>query len=669
MKDRNKLKDYFNFEKQDKSLKIEELHNFSPYQLNLANTTPHKFKNNHIKMNGFQEENHTKTIDINEELNMKNQNDNYFKVKEKIKSELEEINIKINKNINQLDTLKNSLKKLKSVKNQKRSEIVELLSNRESIDEIYKNYIEYIKNQNNINKKKKNRNKKEIKNPFENQDEDSFEILIEEIKQIDLFKFIDQCLNLLEELFQNPKRQLKLELKEIINKSFYIFNNEANISNFIDTYSLVSNFFLRISLFLSNKSQGKYSETIINLFLRCLVKINSINAKNDELINYLNGEYKREKMKLKEEINNIMIDNEMLNINKIIVEKKLRELDKKNNINKENEKQNNFMKFGYFKNEEKKINSNKRNLFKEKLRNKDKKIYQEDFEEKNGFSELYNFTESDKLDKEEKYSFNENAKYKKYISNTEKKINYNFEVEKRYSFKIINQQNEEQKDFKRFNTINFNDNNRIKNNYEYNSPKVKSKKNIDYGIIRQIDNIQNEERLNGTIPNENKRNKENKTALNLRYNNKILTFNDIKKNMKFDLAKKIKYLDKVNKNFMNGFSKTSVKNKKNKLIYEKESKMKRIFTTEKKEKNVKYNFFDIIQETKNLSNSIGSVSSRAKTKFYDINQVHNNNNLLLRSTKEKKIKGKYDIYKLGIKKYDNIVKSDRNNNKKISIFN
>ena len=405
MKDRNKLKDYFNFEKPDKSLNIEQLHNFSPYQLNLANTTPNKFKNNHIKMNGYKEENHIKTIDIIEELNMKNKNDNYFEVKEKIKSELEEINVKINKNINKLDTLKNSLKKLKSVKNQKRSEIVELLSNRESIDEIYKNYIEYIKNQNNINKKTKNRNKKQIKNPFENQDEDSFEILIEEIKQIDLFKFIDQCLNLLEELFQNPKRQLKLELKEIINKSFYIFNNEANISNFIDTYSLVSNFFLRISLFLSNKSQGKYSETIINLFLRCLVKINSINAKNDELINYLNGEYKREKMKLKEEINNIMIDNEMLNINKIIIEKKLRELDKKNNTNKENKKQNDFIKFGYLNNEEKKNNSNRRNLFKEKLRNKDKKIYQEDFEEKNGLSELYNFTESDKLDKEEKYNF------------------------------------------------------------------------------------------------------------------------------------------------------------------------------------------------------------------------------------------------------------------------
>ena len=113
------------------------------------------------------------------------------------------------------------------------------------MDEIYKNYIEYFKSKNRSNKKNKNRAKKEIKNPFENQDEDAFEILVDEIKHIDLIKFIEQSFNLIEEIFDKPTKQLKLDLKEIINKSFTIFNNEINISNFIDSYSVVSNFFFK----------------------------------------------------------------------------------------------------------------------------------------------------------------------------------------------------------------------------------------------------------------------------------------------------------------------------------------------------------------------------------------------------------------------------------------
>ena len=256
-------------------------------------------------MNTYNKENPAKIYYIIEKLNNENENSK-INSKEEIKYKLEEIETKINKNVLLLDNLKKSLNELKSEKNKKKSEIVNFLSNRESVDEIYKNYIEYFKNKNRSNKKNKNKNKKEIKNPFENQDEDAFEILVEEIKQIDLIKFIEQSFNLLEEIFEKPTKQLKLDLKDVINKSYTIFNNEINISNFIDSYSVVSNFFLRISIFLSNQSYGKYSETNINLFLRCLLKINSINVKNEELISYMNTKYKTEKNKLKEDINQLI---------------------------------------------------------------------------------------------------------------------------------------------------------------------------------------------------------------------------------------------------------------------------------------------------------------------------------------------------------------------------
>ena len=76
-----------------------------------------------------------------------------------------------------------------------------------------------MKSRNRLNKKNKISHKKQIKNPFENQDEDAFEILISEIKQIDLLRFLEQSMNLVEEIFENPTKELKLELRDVINKS------------------------------------------------------------------------------------------------------------------------------------------------------------------------------------------------------------------------------------------------------------------------------------------------------------------------------------------------------------------------------------------------------------------------------------------------------------------
>ena len=669
MKEINNFKDYFNFENLNKPKNPKNSYNIASFSLEPQNFTPTKFNESSTKRNQNPEKKFY--ANINKKKNIKRSPKRTFiSEAEKIKSQLDEINNKIITNFNTIQMLKTEFNKLKIEKNKKKTEIVNLLSNRESVDEIYKNYIEYLKSKIHSNKKNKKKNRKEIKNPFENQDEDTFEILIDEIKQIDITKFLEQSLNLLEDIFENPKKQLKLQLKEIVNKSFSIFNNEISLSNFIDTYSVVSNFFLRISIFLSNQSFGKYSETMINLLLRCLLKINSINVKNEELINYMNGQYKNDKNKLKEEINKLVLDNENLKNDKSVLEKKLMDLNFIN-INKEiyEVKNSNSKNVINLVNKGRDNLNNKKRIFKEKLKDKAKKVYQEDLDCKNSVDEYYYFTENNKSEKVKNYDLNQFMKLNEFITSTEKKKSDNFEIEQRTSFKINESHNDEHKYFKKYNTINFNEKNEISStqNFQYTSPQINKKKQFYYRP--NIDMNTSEYGLSRILSNEKKKSKEKKKILNFKYNkNKIITYNDIKKNMKFDLAKKIKYLDKVNKNGMIALSKTSTQNKKNKLIYDKEPKVKRLFTAEKtKEKVAKYNFFDIIQETNKLRNSSDEIGYKAKNRLFDIYNI-GNNNPLLRSTKERKINGKYDIsrniYNINNKKFENLIKSDFINKRK-----
>ena len=138
-------------------------------------------------------------------------------------------------------------------------------------------------------------------------------------------------------------------------------------------------------------------------------------------------------------------------------------------------------------------------------------------------------------------------KYNELLSSKEKKNINNFEIEQRYSFKISDKQNESSNSSNKFNNFNLNDKYIISTNknFEYTSPEVKNKQQSYYRNIQANNNNINqnisEYSLSKIISNEKKKNGENKKRLNFKYNNnKIITYNDIKKNMKFDLAKKIK---------------------------------------------------------------------------------------------------------------------------------
>ena len=652
------------------------------------------------------------------------------------------INNEIMENIKSIEKLKNSLAKLKSEKNDKKSEVVNFLSNKESLDEIYNNYMDYLKNKKRENKGKNKKYKNSKPNPFENQDEDTFEILISEIKEIDVNKFIEQTFNFVEEIFDNPSQQMKLSLKDIIDKSFSQFNKEISSSQFLDTYSIVSNFFLRISIFLSNESNGKYSETIINLFLRCLLKMNSINVKNEGLINYMNTKYKEEKEKLKEEIYLLNQKNEILNKNKIIIQNQIKDIEGQIHIEKNDdfnyinnfdlEENNDFLQKDLYESN-KKINinngisqpKNKRNEIKEKFKliNKFQKVYKEDIIENNlncndvsvNYDKSIIIKESNKAINENDIrnynkilyeNFNKINSNSKYISNkcinepknknifnlNNKSSNNNHsnkifnsvmkkeeEYEKKY-IPIPTMKKIENTNIKKYNTINYHELSKINNfssQKEYISPEFDNKKishfkekekekeksikeksnkkkpepkekenNFNQKLIQRI---YYNKKIKGVIPQKKK--------LNYHYissninNNNIISLNEINKNMKFDLVKKINYLEKVNTNFN-----LQLKNipHNNKIFDEQNLRL----LTEKKEKNFKYNFFDIFQEANNKKrNNSGDNNHK------NANNLNNSKhkNILLRSTNEKTRKTTHKIY-------DYIIKTDYINNKTKSFY-
>ncbi len=554
---------------------------------------------------------------------------------------------------------------------------------------------------------------------------------------------------------------MKISLKEIINKSFSLFNNEISSSLFIDTYSVVSNFFLRISIFLSNQSNGKYSETIINLFLRCLIRMNSINVKNEKLINYMNTKYKEDKNKIRQEIYTLNKKNEILIKTKIVLDNKIKELE--NRIKIDNN-ESHFSPFKIIKNinnykvskigiNEKNANNNlvynekdpknqkitkdnykiensysKKSEIREIFKNKFQKIYKEDIVEiKNHHDKIFNennlninykeninnITINKESKNNEKYTLgccdksyetfikninninineinlNDNNPLKSYVNiNEAKKINNMIEANKeiinkdlmnriKYNSNINRKEKINNKEIrkiegnniniKKYNTINYHDfssnditkreyispqvNNKIQSYYKDNILNEKNMKNIKANQ-KIFDRLCNNKIIKGV-------NKEQKKKLNFYYytkkiNNNIISYNDINKNMKCDLAKKIKYLDRINKSNSNTNSntkKSNIKNNNDKIICEQNDRYKRLLT-EKKEKNFKYNFFDIIQETNKKRNNSG------ESKFKNFNNLSNNNNYISRLKMKNGSKINNNINIKGDKNYEHLVKSD-----------
>ena len=235
----------------------------------------------------------------------------------KAMDDIKNINERIKNNKVKIEECKKKLAELKEEKKKRQGDIMNLLSNKESIEEIYKNQIYSLTNTNYNNNTGANGNNNynentaslandinnlnnlmndnsaihlnsnhnlTIDNEISNTDEDNFKIAFKEIKESEQPKYVEQVINMFEDIFKKKDENINESISDIINNSYELFINNDNNNNTLDNdvnnnEISVTNFFSKMSLFIANQSLGKFSEIKINLLLRYLLKINYINTK------------------------------------------------------------------------------------------------------------------------------------------------------------------------------------------------------------------------------------------------------------------------------------------------------------------------------------------------------------------------------------------------------
>ena len=263
---------------------------------------------------------------------------------EKILDNISNMNKKIEENSKEIEDLNTGLKKLKETKKKNQTDIVNYLSYKESLEEIYTNKLDYL-----INIKNQNQNKSKIEDNEININLDSFksktndnsshffnigeenemEITIEEIKKSDKKKFTEQVINLAEKILQKKYEDEHIcKIKSKIKIAYNIIFSEISPNSPVNYESIISHFFSRIGLYISNLSLGLYSETNINKFLRYLIKINYINIEIANILKFLNKKYKERKIDMRNKLNNLKEKNQNLIDNKQISEKNIDKYEK-----------------------------------------------------------------------------------------------------------------------------------------------------------------------------------------------------------------------------------------------------------------------------------------------------------------------------------------------------
>ena len=254
----------------------------------------------------------------------------------KLVSEIAYIDNKYNQNNNMIEKLEKILSNLKEEKREKNIILIDLLSNKESLEEIYKIKLSSLMNNTQLFAKKNingkiQENIDDTNNPFSTikiLEDDNIEIRLDDIKLSDKKKFIEQVINFMEDLLKKKEIETRNRLTQKINIGYQRFFSEIKSSAVIEPKKIISNFFSKISIFISNQNKGKYPEPLINSFLREILKINIINEKISETLKFLNKKYKEKKKETKEKIGNLINRNENLKT------KRLTYVNKKNEYKK-----------------------------------------------------------------------------------------------------------------------------------------------------------------------------------------------------------------------------------------------------------------------------------------------------------------------------------------------
>ena len=191
-----------------------------------------------------------------------------------LKEEILSFDEKIKKNEKDMNEIKKQLISLKQEKKKKKEDIINLLSNKESIEEIYKNQIYFlVKNINikvifndeinhdkeiNINQENsENENINKSKNIIKNIN-DVFKIELNDIKESDKDKFIEQINNMIHDIFKDHDSGINNEIEKIINNSYrLIYDNKLENNEDL----AINDFFTKLSLYISNQSLGELNNS------------------------------------------------------------------------------------------------------------------------------------------------------------------------------------------------------------------------------------------------------------------------------------------------------------------------------------------------------------------------------------------------------------------------
>ena len=275
----------------------------------------------------------------------------------KLISEISYVDNKIKDNTKLIENLSNNLNKLKEEKKEKNVILVDLLSNKESLEEIYKIKISSLKsnyqmydttkiNGQNANGNDNNESPFATINILDNKD--NIEIKTEDIQLSNKEKFFEQVINFAEDIAYKKDLDVRNRLLQKLNVGYQRFLSEISSPVSIETDKIVTNFFSKISIFIANQNRGLYPEPLINSLLKQLLKINRINFEISEILKFLNKKYKEKKVELKETINTLTNKNENLKNKKLSYENRKNDLKKfieenrdkvksgKNKINLEN---------------------------------------------------------------------------------------------------------------------------------------------------------------------------------------------------------------------------------------------------------------------------------------------------------------------------------------------
>ena len=281
----------------------------------------------------------------------------------KIFSDIIEIENKFMNNNYLIEKYKKDLENLKIQKRQNQSDVVNLLSNKESLEEIYKikisslikdsnksnnkrvnnksnnkrvssrsNNLEFNNNNKQSNNINNNNNNDDEENPFSTinilEDNEDIDINLDDLKLMDKKIFEEQLINLTEDIAQKKNLDTRKKLLQKLKIGYQVLTTQLNSNSCIDSEIIISNFFSRISIFISNINKGKYSQELITKFLKILIKINCINIKISEMLKFLNKVYKDKKNEIKEKIYRLNEKNEYLKNKKATYETKKNELKK-----------------------------------------------------------------------------------------------------------------------------------------------------------------------------------------------------------------------------------------------------------------------------------------------------------------------------------------------------